>query len=134
MGQADTVPAAHGFGYAVLALAAVLVLLAAGCGSDGSGAAGPRDGPAAEVEDGEAEAADEEESADEGQPSDEQLGAGPVDVLFNKRFECGTTFDAATEAIEEGASGELLAEARLTRAVSGLCAGIDPAVLEADLE
>ncbi|MGH3093471.1 MAG: hypothetical protein ACRDOG_14260 [Gaiellaceae bacterium] len=134
MGQADTVPAARGASYALLALALVLLLVAAGCGSDGSGAAGPQEGQAADVEEGEAEAAEEDDGADDEQPSDEQVGDGPVDVLFSKRFECGETFDAATETIEAGASGELLAEARLTRAISGLCAGLDPAVLEADLE
>ncbi len=132
MGQADSVPAARGASYVLLALAVVLVALAGGCGSDGAGS-GPRDDQAAEAQDGGADDVEQEGSDDE-QPSDEQLGAGPVDVLFVKRFECGETFDAATGLIEEGASGELLAELRLTRAVSGLCAGIDPTVLEADLE
>ena len=129
MGQADSVPAARGASYVLLALAVVLVALAGGCGSDGAGS-GPRDDQAAEAQEGDAGDVEEEGSDDE--PSDEQLGAGPVDVLFVKRFECGETFDAATDLIEEGASGELLAELRLTRAVSGLCAGIDPTVLEAD--
>ncbi len=134
MGQADTVPAARGARCALFALVLVLLLAAPGCGSDDSGAAGPQEGQLADVEEGEAEeAAAEEDDGDDEQPSDEQVGDGPVDVLFNKRFECGETFDAATETIDAGASGELLAEARLTRAVSGLCAGLDPAVLEADL-
>jgi len=139
------VPAARGARDAAVALlAAALFLVSVGCGSgsDDSGPAGPQDDQAAALEDADDDGQGgsdggggiEMATDESGEPADDQSGSGPVDVIFNQKVDCGEAFEAATTALEDGGSAAFLAEVRLTRAVSGLCLGLAPDAVEADLQ